>query len=337
MTPPTHALPVILTAGAALITAALTQNVWLIMIAVAIAALASEFLNSKTQKKWERKVVVKMHNKDDELRELQRLTAQLDKGARLLIRRDLELNRANEQLRVLDRMKSEFVSLVTHQLRTPLSGIKWSLSMLLDNDLGPLTAEQRTYIMKTYESNERMIALINNMLQADRLESGTVQFEFIPTQLKHLLDNVMIDMQPLAKRKEVALTYGTREDSPDVPIDPKNMRMVLQNLIENAVKYTPRGGTVTVEVFNRGSFVELKVADTGIGIPADQQKNIFKRFFRAPNAVRTETEGSGLGLYIVENVVRKHSGSIRFTSEAGKGTIFFVTLPIIHTAPKKNP
>lgn len=263
-----------------------------------------------------------------QLDDLKRLNTQLDHGAKLLIRRDLELSRANEKLQQLDRMKSEFVALVTHQLRTPLSGIKWSLSMLLGGEMGDLTPEQRTYLLKTYESNERMIDLINDLLQADRLESGTMRFSFQPTQLLDLIDNILTEMNPLAEHKKLRLVYESREDVPLLSIDPQNMRVVMQNLLENAIKYTPTGGTVAIAVRNKGTRVEVAVKDSGIGIPNEHQKSIFQRFFRAPNAVLTETVGSGLGLYIVKNIIDHHKGTISFTSEAGKGTIFTITLPI---------
>jgi signal transduction histidine kinase len=262
-----------------------------------------------------------------QLDDLKRLNAQLDHSAKLLIRRDLELSRANDKLQQLDRMKSEFVALVTHQLRTPLSGIKWSLSMILNGEMGDMTPEQKTYLLKTYESNERMIDLINDLLQADRLESGMMKFSFQPTQLLDLMDNILIEVSPLAEHKKVRLVYGSREQVPTLSIDPQNMRVVIQNLIENAIKYTPAGGTVTIDVINKGHCVEVTVKDTGIGIPKRDQKNIFQRFYRAPNAVLTETVGSGLGLYIVKNIIDHHHGTIGFTSEQGKGTMFTIILP----------
>jgi signal transduction histidine kinase len=264
----------------------------------------------------------------EQLDDLKRLNSQLDHGAKLLIRRDLELSRANEKLQQLDRMKSEFVALVTHQLRTPLSGIKWSLSMLLNGEMGDLSPEQRTYLLKTYESNERMITLINDLLQADRLESGTMRFSFQPTKLVDLIDNILTEVNPLAENRKLHLAYGSREEVPLLSIDPQNMRVVMQNILENAIKYTPSGGSVTIDVTKKEKNVEISVKDTGIGIPLEHQKEIFQRFFRAPNAVLTETVGSGLGLYIAKNIVDHHQGTIGFTSEPGKGTIVTISLPI---------
>jgi len=271
-----------------------------------------------------------------QLDDLKRLNLQMDHGAKLLIRRDLELSRANEKLQQLDRMKSEFVALVTHQLRTPLSGIKWSISMLLNEEMGIMTPEQKTYLLKTYESNERMIDLINDMLQADRLESGTMQFTFQPVQLLDLLDNILIEIKSLAVQKRVRIVYEKREEVPPLSMDPQTMRVVLQNLLENAVKYTPQDGSVRINVRHVEGGVEVSIADTGIGIPKAYQKDIFRRFFRAPNAVLTETVGSGLGLYIVKTIVERHGGTITFTSEEGKGTMFTIHLPIATAATKTS-
>lgn len=267
-----------------------------------------------------------VHVLEQKLREA---NERLDTASRLLVRRDLELNRATDQLRELDQKKSEFVSLVTHQLRTPLSGSKWSLSMILNGDLGSLTPDQRLYLMKTYESNERMIRLINDLLSSDRIDSRTLPLTLMPTQIKDLLDNVVVGMMPSAEAKKITIETHYPDQVPLLAIDPSTMRSVLQNLIENSIEYTNMGGRVDITITLTEKTVELAVADTGIGIPKDVQDRVFQRFFRAPNAMKTETDGSGLGLYIVASIIRKHRGTITFTSEENKGTTFVVSLPII--------
>lgn len=268
-------------------------------------------------------------NQSDDVTVLKQTIIDLDNGAKLLIQRDLELTRANEKLQMLDKLKSDFVSLATHQLRTPLSGARWSLSMLINGEMGSLTTEQKLFLMKTYESNNRMIALINDMLHADRVDSGTLAFKFTPTNLIYLLENVIAELRVLAELRKVEIVLTASKQIPDLLIDPDNMRIVLQNLIDNAIKYSKNGSKVIVNVTIKKPVVEISVKDQGIGIPKEQQKNIFNRFFRAPNAIHTETDGSGLGLYIVESIVKKHHGTIQFSSEENKGTTFFVTLPII--------
>ncbi|OIP78221.1 MAG: hypothetical protein AUK16_00645 [Parcubacteria group bacterium CG2_30_44_11] len=262
------------------------------------------------------------------IEKLQQTVAELNQSAGLLIRRDLELSRANEKLKQLDDMKSDFVSLVTHQLRTPLSGIRWSLSMLINNEMGELNPDQKLYLMKTYESNNRMISLINDMLNADRVDSGTLKFKFTLTDLVDLIDNVLVELWPHATKKDIKLKFFPREEVPKVLIDPENMRVVLQNLIDNAIKYSKNGTEVRIGIKQIENNVEIAVENYGIGIPADQQSKIFTRFFRAPNAVHTETDGSGLGLYIVASIVKKHHGTIHFSSTENEFTTFYVTLPL---------
>lgn len=259
--------------------------------------------------------------------ELKALNTLLDNNAKLLIRRDLELNRANEALRKIDRVKSEFVSRVTHQLRTPLSGAKWALWMLICGEIGPLTEEQRVFVMKIYESNERMVALINELLEADKLENGTAQFEIQETSLADLLQNLLEEMKIVSQKHKVSIETAIDPDIPHIPIDPKSIRSVFQNIIENAIKYSHANSSIRIELRNRADVVEFIVADHGIGIPQDEQKNIFGRFYRSANAVRFVTDSSGLGLYIVATIIKRHNGSIRFESTENVGTTFYIQLP----------
>lgn len=270
---------------------------------------------------------------------LEVLSYEQDTSARLLIRRDLELSQANERLHELDQKKSEFVTIVAHQLRTPLSGIKWILSMFIKKEFGPLASEQLTFIRKAYASNDRMIALVNDMLGADRIESGKVRYLFQPTELVDLVDKVLIELLPQMNAKKLTLRFESRlAKIPRVKADPEKLRDAFQNLLDNSVKYSRPHGTIEVRMkVGEHQEVIVSVKDTGIGIPKNQQKNIFDRFFRAQNAVKLETTGSGLGLFIVKNIIEGHGGRIWFESEEEKGSTFYFTLPIDETglqAPK---
>lgn len=230
--------------------------------------------------------------------------------------------------RVVERMKTEFVSIAAHQLRTPLSAIKWTLKMLLEGDLGHLTAEQREYIEKTFRSNERMIRLINDLLNVTRIEEGRYLYERVSTDILELLQSLLDSYKDEVKNRKIELQFKKPEDSlPKVEVDPEKMQLAIQNLVDNAIKYTLEGGVVTVEVKSGKKEVEISVTDTGIGIPEEQQERVFTKFFRAANALKEETEGSGLGLFITKNVVEAHGGSIWFDSESGKGTTFYLTIP----------
>lgn len=250
--------------------------------------------------------------------------------ARQLVRKDLELTEQNEKYSELDKQKSEFVSTVSHQLRTPLSAIKWTLDILLKGETkGELTVEQRALLMKAYESNERIINLIRDMLGIDRMESGMYGFSYTDINIIDLITNILAEFETQIQRRKLSVTLKKDEDIPKIPVDPQKMRAVLQNLIENAMKYTREGGYVNVEVHKDGTDkIKITVEDNGIGVPVEQQKDLFKRFFRAANAKAVDPEGSGLGLFIVKTIVEKHGGTMNFESVEGKGTKFMFTLPL---------
>ncbi len=270
-----------------------------------------------------------IHDMYERMNKLEQNAKEYDIGTKLLIRRDLELSRANEKLREVDELKSNFISVVAHQLRTPLSGIKWTLNMLLSGDMGEMNNDQKTFLMKGYESNNRMIALVNDMLATDRIQSGKLRYGFRYIDLVDLLDNVLFEVSPNAVKRQISIRFKNKlEGLPQAYVDPESMRAVFQNLLENAIKYTIKGGTIWVDMQDQKEFLEISIRDDGIGIPADQQKNIFEKFFRARNASKHETDGTGLGLYIAKAVVEKNGGRIWFDSSEGKGTTFHFTVPI---------
>ncbi len=246
--------------------------------------------------------------------------------ARTLVRRDLELREENQKITALDKERSEFVSTVAHQLRTPLSAIKWTLDILLKEDDGTLSSEQKALVMKAYESNERIINLIKDMLGVDRIESGGLGFSFFEINLLDLVNNILAEFKTQIEIKGIRLQVNEQAGMPKVSVDPQKMRAVLQNLIENAIKYTTK--SITIDIKTEGSFALITVADDGIGIPKEQHGDIFKRFFRAENAMKRDPEGSGLGLFIVRSIVQRHGGTITFESVEGQNTKFVFTLPL---------
>ncbi len=252
-----------------------------------------------------------------------------DKSAKLLVRRDLELTKANEKLHDLDTRKSEFVSIVAHQLRTPLSGIKWTLNMLINGEFGELQNEQKTFLMKAYENNQRLIGLIEDMLSVDRIESGKSKFTFSEVQLLDLFDNVLFEVHANAVQKGVAIEFAERpKDLPKVSADSEQIRAVVQNLLDNAVRYTKEGGKVILNFSVDGEFVKVSIKDNGIGIPQGEQSRIFNRFFRSKNAIRAKPDGSGLGLFIVKGIIERHGGRVWFESKENDGTTFYFTVKI---------
>jgi PAS domain S-box-containing protein len=228
----------------------------------------------------------------------------------------------------VDRAKTEFVSLASHQLRTPLSAIKWYSELLVSGDLGTLTEKQQEYALKVHNSNERMIDLVNTLLNVSRLEMGTLVVEKRQTDIINMAEDVLeeLTVKINEKRLRIDREYGT--NIPTINTDPKLVRMVLQNLFSNAVKYTPETGSVRISISIEGTGLQILVADTGMGIPQDQHEKVFSKLFRASNAKEKVAEGTGLGLYIVKSVLEKLDGSIKFTSEDGRGTVFMVRIPI---------
>ncbi|MFA5386965.1 MAG: ATP-binding protein [Candidatus Paceibacterota bacterium] len=231
----------------------------------------------------------------------------------------------------IEKMKTEFVSISAHQLRTPLSAIKWTLRMILDEDVGGITPEQREVLQKSYASNERMINLVNDLLNVTRIEEGRFLYKLEAAQLEDLAQTSIDNLQEEIKRKGASVVLVKENfPLPSVKIDKEKMKLVLDNLIANALKYN-KNKSGKVEVFmedNEGKEIRVQVKDNGLGIPQKQQSRIFTKFFRGENVVRLEVDGSGLGLYTTKNIIEAHGGKIWFESEEGKGTSFYFTVPI---------
>ena len=229
----------------------------------------------------------------------------------------------------IERLKTEFVSLTAHQLRTPLSAIKWILRALSEGDVGELEAKQKDMLEKAYNSNERMIDLINDLLNVTKIEEGRYLYQPVLSHITDVVNVVVKDYIELAKRKDIVFkVQKPLRKLPRVLIDEEKISLAIQNLIDNAIKYTPVKGTVTVSVVGSSKEVKVSVQDSGMGIPKAQQNRVFGKFFRATNAQTVDTEGSGLGLYLVKNIVEAHDGKVDFISTAQKGTTFTITLPV---------
>lgn len=232
--------------------------------------------------------------------------------------------------REIDRAKTEFVSLASHQLRTPLSTINWYTEMILAGDAGVITEKQQRYLEEIYRGNQRMVELVNALLNVSRIELGT--FSVAPEIINlAALARVAIDEQkPQIKERRLRLIPEFEEKIPKINADPNLIQIIFQNLLSNAVKYTPDKGTVrfAVSLDTAKKNILITVTDTGYGIPKHQQDRVFKKLFRADNVRERDTEGTGLGLYIVKSIVEHSGGKIWFKSEENKGTTFWVTLPL---------
>lgn len=252
-------------------------------------------------------------------------------GAVILLR-DITLEKE------VDRAKSEFVSLASHQLRTPLSIINWYTEILLDNDVGAVTGKQRKSLSEIYHATQRMVELVNALLNVSRIELGTFIIQREPVEMVKLAQDVLHELEPAIIKRALVVDRHWGKTIPPIHGDPKLLRIVIQNLITNAIKYTPQGGKIDIALSldrreippnkKQQKVLLLTVSDTGYGIPRSQQSKIFTKLFRADNVKERETDGTGLGLYIVQSIITHSGGSIWFESEENKGTKFFVTIPL---------
>jgi signal transduction histidine kinase len=240
----------------------------------------------------------------------------------------IDIEKENQKLKLGNATKSDLISISAHQLRTSLSAMKWILKMFLDGDFGTLTAEQLNFMKKAFESDERMIRLVNEMLSINHAEDTLDAMHMESVDIVKLLDEVVFDFTGESYKRGIQLIF-LKPDHPLSPItiDKEKIRVVFQNLIENAIKYSNKGGRVFVTIDEKDGKLSLSVRDTGIGINEADQAKIFAKFFRADNAKAQDVVGSGLGLYTTARMVEKHHGKIWFESKIGEGTTFFVEIP----------
>ncbi|OGF24875.1 hypothetical protein A2331_03355 [Candidatus Falkowbacteria bacterium RIFOXYB2_FULL_34_18] len=228
----------------------------------------------------------------------------------------------------IDRIKSEFISIAAHQLRTPLSAIKWSISIAMDSKEVQSNQETKEILLKGYLSNERVINLINDMLNVSRIEEGRFNYKYNKCHCSEVIDVVLNNLENQIKEKSLEIVFKKPKKVPALNIDKEKMIIALQNLLDNAVKYTPYNGKIEITLSVAKDFIKLKILDNGVGIPKDDQKKIFTKFFRGANVMRMQTDGSGLGLFITRNIIRGHGGKLNFTSREGRGTEFILIIPI---------
>jgi signal transduction histidine kinase len=233
-----------------------------------------------------------------------------------------ELRASNQKLKQLDQTKDEFISLTSHQLRTPLTTIKGYISMILDGDVGEVSPQQRKLLEEAFNSSQRMVHLISDFLNISRIQTGKFVIELTDMNLADILDEEIDQLRISATSRKLNLVYDKPSDFPTMPIDEGKIRQVMMNFIDNAIYYSPAGKTITVVLTHTATTVEFKVIDQGIGVPKAEQHKLFAKFSRASNARKQRPDGTGIGLFMAKKVVVALGGAIIFQSEEGKGSTF---------------
>lgn len=244
-----------------------------------------------------------------------------------------ELKSTNRKLIELDEAKDEFISMASHQLRTPLTSIKGYLSMLLDGDMGKLGKNQTSALKEAFGSSQRMVFLISDFLNVSRIKTGKFVIEKSQVNLAEMVHEELSQLKELAESRNVQFKYDQPKEFPTVMLDDNKIRQVMMNMIDNAIYYTPIGGTVTVQLYVDAKEVVFKVIDTGIGVPKAERHKLFTKFFRAANARVARPDGTGLGLFMAQKIVLAQGGVIIFESEEGKGSTFGWRFPLSKIKP----
>lgn len=233
-----------------------------------------------------------------------------------------KLRRTNEKLKQLDQTKDDFISMASHQLRTPLTSVKGYISMVIEGDAGKITSQQRKLLDQAFVSSQRMVYLIADLLNVSRLRTGKFIIEPKPTNLAEVVDGEISQLIETAKSRGLELTYDKPKSFPELMLDETKIRQVIMNFADNAIYYTPTGGHIKVGLAEKGESIEFTVVDDGIGVPKSEQHHLFNKFYRAGNAKKARPDGTGLGLFMAKKVVIAQGGAIIFHTEEGKGSTF---------------
>lgn len=239
-----------------------------------------------------------------------------------------ELRASNAQLQKLDEAKDEFISMASHQLRTPLTSIKGYISMLMDGDIGPVSKEQKHLLEEAFMSSERMVRLIADFLNVSRLQTGKFIIDKHPSDLAKIVAQELEGLEPNAKAHNISFAYKRPKNVPAMNLDEGKIQQVIMNFCDNAMYYSKENAKIKVHLAVIGSYVEFTVKDTGIGVPVSEREQLFTKFFRATNARKQRPDGTGVGLFLAKKVIDAHGGKIIFESQEGKGSTFGFRLPI---------
>jgi signal transduction histidine kinase len=272
--------------------------------------------------------------------------ASVRENFRQLQDKNSKLQQAYDRLKELDRLKSNFLATVSHELRTPLTSIIGYSEMLSEGIAGPLSDEQKDFVNTINDKGEQLLELIKGLLDLSKLESGTMSLRRKQTPVAPMVNDVVATVTPAALKKDVEIEASLEAGLPEVWADAERMRQVLPNLMENAVKFTPKGGVVTVTarlatldadggeegglvlLNTKRTAIEFRIADTGIGIPEDERERVWDAFYQVDSSSTREQGGTGLGLSIVKRLVDGHDGRVRIEANRPSGAVFVVSIPL---------
>lgn len=259
---------------------------------------------------------------------LKKSLKELENTSKILVRRDIDLRDAYDELKQLDKEKSEFISIAAHQLRTPLTSVRFANQMLTDYISSNLDDTQLSILEKARVSIDHMFEMIEDLLIIDALDYGNLKLTYEPVILEGLITEIVDSFKEAVKLRSLTMVTEYSSAGTAVQADRRRIKDAISNLIDNAIKYTPGGGTVTITTSYDSTSATVAVSDSGIGVRPEDVSNLFKKFSRLENAKRMDANGSGLGLYISNKIIEKHNGSITFEPRQPAGSSFTILIPL---------
>jgi len=227
----------------------------------------------------------------------------------------------------IETLKTEFVSMAAHQLRTPLTGTKWAFRTIMDNPSNKISNSDRDLLERGFQNNENMIELVNNLLNIARIEEGRFIYDMSEVYIDDMAQKQLDRLKTVIEKKNLKVTINKPRELPEIQADKEKINLVIQNLIENAIKYSPIGATITITVTSTEHDVKFAIQDTGFGVPENQRGEIFNKFVRGTNVLQMGIEGTGLGLFLARQIIEKHGGKLWLMDEIRQGSTFIFTLP----------